>query len=436
MGTSIVYNDKIAYYIKQKLNELEGTNHKPLVIVLYDAVTFPEIPIIIDYIGGVDQATDYSDPDPEIQSANFIRELNVIKNTYPTQSVALMAGMYTSEAFTAQTIMGNDRPNIHLMSGASTYNGQELKVLRAMHCDNLASVALVLFTKTRGCNTIHICAVDSLYGNTLQQLVIEEATLQNINYVTHPYNVTGLTLSNTDLCFAIMNGADMEQLILNNNFSNSFVVGSDLAFDYNGSHPDIKSYVMVQAPEDVTTTTIDLYKYIYDNLGYTKNVSQCGPFIYDLLVRSKLVNNFEDITKILNGNLPPAALVSVTYATTETYPLFGGYWFIQTYPDPNIIINRMTVNGSSPTLMCSASAELLIQHFVWAGAFQWCMYYNAYEEAHINDEVINRHLYQSTDILNWSPIHVNLGKIDNRWKVANYTYSYPLDSTVVINTYT
>jgi hypothetical protein len=68
--------------------------------------------------------------------------------------------------------------------------------------------------------------------------------------------------------------------------------------------------------------------------------------------------------------------------------------------------------------------------------YGWNIYSNPYEEAHIDDTIIYRYMYQTYQSLNWAPPHLQLGKINTRWYTPSYTASYPLTDNPVVQYYT
>ena len=140
--TARAQNTLITKFLNTRINEIDNrTNTKPYVIIMYSTVDFPEIEHVINFAGGVDQVITYT-TQPE-----FVRNLEIIRDTYPTKQIALMAGMSTEEAFLAQDTIGPDRPNIHLMSGWSTYPSSDLRVLHASYTDELFGPIIILFAK-------------------------------------------------------------------------------------------------------------------------------------------------------------------------------------------------------------------------------------------------------------------------------------------------
>lgn len=381
MINKLIYNDKIAKYIKIKFNEIDlkingQSDKKPKVIVMFNGIEFPEIGSIVDYINGTNKIIekyDYSDSNQVIQTQKFNNKLIEIRDTYTTQEIALMVNIYTSDIIEARNILGDDRPNIHLMSGGSTYTGNEYNYLRAVHTDDLAVTALYLFASLFRFKKIRICTTipNEQYTIGLITMIENESYNQNVR-VIYSQELIGLTINEDELCFAIMSGSEMETFIKNNTI-NGIIIGADIAYnfsyDFRSDYPNLKAYVLLQSGEDITTTTIALYEYLYNIYGYDRQVFYLSSFIYDLLYRTSIVNNFNDITNVLNGDQPPASLVSITYSSITDSPPYGGYWFVQAYPDDDIINTRMT-RGSVPTLKKSAFAEVAIQHAVWAGEFQ------------------------------------------------------------------
>ena len=114
---------------------------------------------------------------------------------------------------------------------------------------------------------------DLAYATRLKDNTIIAADKQEIPYEVYVYDsdLSSVTVGPTELCFVITNGANMKNFINKNTIDNdALIVGSDLTYDFDGEFPDKKVYVILQAPNNVTSTTINLYSYLYLMMGYQK----------------------------------------------------------------------------------------------------------------------------------------------------------------------
>lgn len=442
-------NNKIAKYIKIKFNDQQKEidalkNVKPYVVVLYDKRNYADIEHVVDFIG----STKFSD----IISYTTLNEFrNIIKDViipkYINKEVALFAGMYTIEAQIASDLCRNYN-NIHLMSGCSTYKDL-INVLRAIHTDDIAANALMIFARIHEINKISIVCENSSYAKSFRDQILALLQAQNIdliyNIIWNPTSPTVIELDSNSLLFCICDGVTFTNIINNYIAYNEnakkktiLLVGSDTVhLNYDSSQipfnnkpkPKPKIYLMVHAPNDVTPTTKQLYNHIYDKRGYDKAISPYIIFVHDLLDRATFVNKFSDISSVTRP-LTSAALTSTTYSTPTGSPIYGGYWFMQgcNKPDEKMMSNiRKDVAGFYPTLINSAYAEMTIGYFSWAGKLKWNIYTNPFEQSKIDDNVVERFVYQETENYNAGHDVINIARKDGKWLLSPYKVIYPLD---------
>lgn len=396
---------------------------KPRVLVLNNNKKFPEIKNIAELLKI--PVMNYNN------NEEFISLINYVNENYYTP-LYLMAGVFTYEAEIARSIIG-DRDDILIMSGGST--DPKLKVLHAIHTDDLAAEAFILFTKINKCKKIHIVPREDLtYAKTLTSLIIQNAKKQELPYEIHKINSKKILIPKNEICICITEGPEMKQFI-ENNIIEGIIVGSDLAFDFDGTYKNIKTYIMLHAPDDVTSTTKKIYKYIYNKNGYDKYINPYVPFIYDLLARTKHTYKLNDIIHQTNVGESPAALVSTTYKSIYSGPRFGGYWFIQGFPDNDIINTRKNVLGDFPSIKNSSYAEVQIGKFAWAGRNGWNIYYNPYEELKINNKQYKRFMYQGFGVASFGAQRIPIANINNKWYTTSYESIYPLTKKPIKNIY-
>jgi len=449
----IVYNDPSAKYIKTKLNDLETkinniVGDKLTVIVLYNKQVFPEIEYTVQFAGGVNELYDFSGNTPEETVNKFKTKVQQICDTYITE-VALLAGMYSDEAFNAQEIIGEEHPNIHLMTGGA-YPGTDLKALRATQTYEIGAEALMIFARLYRKTKLQIVRFENRYGRIVSNLIRQVLDPQEIILISDDIIYDPLldppiiNIDSDTVLFMTVDGVSCVNLIkanINNFEDGSLIVGSDFtALTYDSStitqtNPPKKIYMMIPAANDITQTTKDLYQYIYDNWSYhyTKNILPNVIFIYDIITRAKLVTKFEDIVNIIDNNRPAAGLPSSTYSGVYGSPLFGGYWFMQgIHYSGNIAALRQATVGSFPSLVDSIYPELDIGHFSWAGQFKWNIYYNPFEESVINTTHVRRFKYQETVNFNWSNILIPLSQTSTgKWMIQTHNAKYPLNKEPV-----